>query len=88
MPSSAGLATNKGDGARAAIDRFAGLHDNVGALDGRLAQVRYELAEPEGQRFDIGNLELALERFDPLWAQMNSHEYQSGISDSGSRPSV
>ena len=36
----AGLATNKGNGARAAIDRLADLHDHVGSLDGRLAQGR------------------------------------------------
>lgn len=72
----AGLATHKGNGARAAIDRLADLHDKVASLDGRLAQVRYELAELEGQRFDIADLELALQRFDPVWEQMNSHEQE------------
>ena len=71
----AGLATNNGNGARAAIDRLADLYDHAGSLDGRLAQVRYELAELEGQRFDVGDLELALKRFDPLWEQMSSHEH-------------
>lgn len=72
----AGFATHKGNGARAAIDRLAELHDKVASLDSRLAQVRYELAEVEGQRFDIGDLQVALERFDPLWDQMSSHEQE------------
>jgi len=74
-----GLATNKGNGARVAIDRLADLHDKVASFDGRLAQVRYDLAELEGQRFDIGDLELALKRFDPLWEQMSSHEQERFI---------
>ena len=75
----AGLATNKGSGARAAIDRLPDLHDKVASLDERLSQVRYELAEFEGQHFDIGDLEVALKRFDPLWEQMSSHEQERFI---------
>ncbi len=75
----AGLAANKGSSARTAIDRLAELHDKVASLDSRLAQVRYELAELEGQRFDVGDLNLALERFDPLWERMSSHEQERFI---------
>jgi site-specific DNA recombinase len=62
------------DGAAARFDRLVELHKEVQAIEDRLVTLRAELEVLEDDPLDEADVLSALERFEPVWNSLRTHQ--------------
>lgn len=73
------LAAGRGNQAQAAASRLAELHERAASLERRLTAITRELDAIDARRPDPGEIQQALEKFDPVWEHMTTWEQERFI---------
>ena len=66
-------------GGKLAVDRMAEVQERAAVLEGKLREVRDQLAEWAGQSVDVADVRRTLREFDRLWAEMRPREQEKFV---------
>jgi site-specific DNA recombinase len=66
-------------GGKVAVDRMAEVQERAAVLEGKLREVRDQLAEWVGQTVNVADVRRTLREFDRLWAEMTPREQEKFV---------
>jgi site-specific DNA recombinase len=66
-------------GGKLAVDRMAEVQERAAVLEGKLREVREQLAEWAGQTVNVADVRRTLREFDRLWAEMTPREQEKFV---------